>query len=200
MKLFEKACSLVPCQASRDKPDAYQIDPSLCRVDQAFLIFGQPSLPTQPRKGALDDPALGQDLEARCIACLGKHLRGVAFELSKGRIDHFQRAAVALGGPAMEFARVALIGPDPLQARKVLSGSGQDQASPLTILEISRVYNDGEQPALGIHEGVPLASGQFLGPSKPRTPPACVLTDWLSMIAALGVGSRPACRRANSRD
>jgi len=41
----------------------------------------------------------------------------------------------------------------------------------------------------------------FLPPSYPRSgpPTSVVLTDWLSMHAALGVGSRPAATRMPSR-
>ena len=40
----------------------------------------------------------------------------------------------------------------------------------------------------------------LLPPAKPGGPPrSVVLTDWLSMMAALGVGSRPASRRTRSR-
>jgi len=62
------------------------------------------------------------------------------------------------------------------------------------------MHDDPQQQALGIDHDVPLASGQLLAPIVAARPPfSVVCTLWLSMIAARGVGSRPACRRTRSR-
>ncbi|MFL5761092.1 MAG: hypothetical protein ACJ789_15335 [Thermomicrobiales bacterium] len=62
------------------------------------------------------------------------------------------------------------------------------------------MHDDPQQQALGSEHDVPLAAGQLLAPSvAARLPFSVVFALWLSMIAALGVGSRPACRRTCSR-
>jgi hypothetical protein len=60
--------------------------------------------------------------------------------------------------------------------------------------------DDLEQEALGIDEDVALATGDFLAPVVAAAPPfSVVLTVWLSMMAALGVDSRPRLTRTRSR-
>jgi phosphoenolpyruvate carboxylase len=62
------------------------------------------------------------------------------------------------------------------------------------------VRDHDQQQAQGIDEDVALAAVDVLrGIVAPRPPFSVVLTDWLSRIAALGVGSRPAARRTCSR-
>ena len=58
----------------------------------------------------------------------------------------------------------------------------------------------GQQQSHGVHHDVPLASGYpFASVVTPRPPFSVVFTDWLSMIAALGVASRPATSRTRTR-
>jgi hypothetical protein len=56
-----------------------------------------------------------------------------------------------------------------------------------------------DQP-IRVDEQVALAPLDLLTAIKAASPPFCVVfTDWLSMIAALGVGLRPAFTRTASR-
>ena len=58
----------------------------------------------------------------------------------------------------------------------------------------------GQQQSHGVHHDVPLASGYpFASVVTPRPPFSVVFADWLSMIAALGVASRPATSRTRTR-
>ena len=62
------------------------------------------------------------------------------------------------------------------------------------------MHQDVHQQAVGIHQDVPLAAFHFLTPIVAAQPPFwLVFTDWLSIIAALGVGSRPCFTRVCSR-
>jgi hypothetical protein len=62
------------------------------------------------------------------------------------------------------------------------------------------MYHDCEQQPHGVNYDVALASFNQLPRIEPTGPPfSVVFTDWLSMMAALGVGSRPASIRVRSR-
>jgi hypothetical protein len=64
------------------------------------------------------------------------------------------------------------------------------------IVDVGWMHAVLQQIALRINEKMALAALVFLPPSYPRGPPISeVLTDWLSMIAAVGCGVRPIVRR-----
>lgn len=59
-------------------------------------------------------------------------------------------------------------------------------------MNVGRVYLDFQQQSLGINQQVALAPLHLLATIVATRPPLCVvLADWLSMTAALGVGSLP---------
>jgi hypothetical protein len=67
----------------------------------------------------------------------------------------------------------------------------QHPVRPIWVGDVGWIYDEHQVP-LRTNEDVTLAPGQLFPPSKPRSPPASVvLTVWLSMIPALGVGSHP---------
>jgi len=62
------------------------------------------------------------------------------------------------------------------------------------------MHHDGEDQADGVDNDMSLAAVDFLARVVAADPPfSVVLTLWLSMIAALGVASRPAATRTSSR-
>lgn len=56
------------CQPSEEEPDADEVDEGLRRAGQPFVVFTQPALSAQPRKGALQDPPFGDDPESWLLA------------------------------------------------------------------------------------------------------------------------------------
>jgi hypothetical protein len=104
---------------------------------------------------------------------------------------------------ATAIARVHPQVPEPREPLLKIGQGLQQEATAVAVRDISGMDQRLEHKALGIDEQVPLAPGQFLASIvavRVRRPPfSVVLTDWLSMIAALGVGSRPIRRRASSR-
>ena len=63
----------------------------------------------------------------------------------------------------------------------------EERLGPLTILHTSRRDDDREQQSEGIDEEMPLAAFDlFAGIVPPEPPFSVVLTDWLSMMPALG--------------
>jgi hypothetical protein len=62
------------------------------------------------------------------------------------------------------------------------------------------MHNHREQQPHGVDYDVALAAVDLLPRIEATGPPfSVVFTDWLSMMAALGVGSRPASIRVRSR-
>ena len=76
----------------------------------------------------------------------------------------------------------------------------EDQQRAIAILQIGRVDDDVQQEAERVDENVPLAARDLLARVIPRRierrPPFCApLALWASMIATVGLASRPACWR-----
>src|SRR3990172_8251785 len=115
-------------------------------------------------------------------------------------LDDAQDPAAKSLGPLDQLARIPRVRPDQLEAVETLLELGQHQLRPVPILNISRVHHYRQQQPQGIHHQMAFASGHFLARVvAPKPPFSVVLTVWLSMIAALGVGSRSASSRTRSR-
>lgn len=76
----------------------------------------------------------------------------------------------------------------------------EDQPSAITILQVGRVNDDVQQEAERVDENVPLATRDLLARviarRIERRPPFCApLALWASIIATVGLASRPACSR-----
>ena len=110
-------------------------------------VAGLAAVAADPGKGALDDPALGQDDEAMGIAAL----------------DDLQAPAA---GPGDDFGHlrplVAGVGKDAFDERKGSPRGAQEIARAVAILQIGRVYGDAQQEAKRIDQDVPLAAGDLL--------------------------------------
>lgn len=70
----------------------------------------------------------------------------------------------------------------------------------IAILNVRRMNRNAQQEAKRVDENVPLAAGDLLARvvalRVERRPPFCAaLALWLSMIAAVGLASRPSCSR-----
>ena len=102
--------------------------------------------------------------------------------------------------PIDQSARIAAIGPYQQQARKTPYHTSEDELGSVAVLDGGRMQHDGEDQADGVDNDMSFAAVDFLaGIITAARPFSVVLTLWLSMIAALGVASRPASRRTCSR-
>src|SRR5579859_7662650 len=87
-----------------------------------------------------------------------------------------------------------------VQAWELLLQARQQPDATFTLGHIRRMNQYFEQQAVRVHHHMPFASFYPLPAIKTAQPPfSVVLTDWLSMMVALGVGSRPICTRSRSR-
>lgn len=118
-------------------------------------------------------------------------------------LDDLQDPASGVGdgfGHLCSLIAVAGIGEDALDEGKRATGCAQEIASPVPVLHIAGMDHDTQQEAERVDEDVALAARDLLACIKAlrieRSPPFCAaLALWLSMIAAVGLASRPACSR-----
>ena len=159
--------------------------PGFAALGAFFIVFAQPSASAQPSQGAFHHPPPGQDLKVVAV---------------RFALDHGQQLTARSPSPRHQSARVASICPDHLQSGESTQQFGQHQPGTVPILDAGSMNHHGQQQSHGVHHDVPLASGYpFASVVTPRPPFSVVFTDWLSMIAALGVASRPATSRTRTR-
>ena len=123
---------------------------------------------------------------------------GQHFELmtSSRTFDDFQQPAGVGLDPVNQLPSVSRVGPDQLEPRGSPDQPVQDQFGSMPILDISGLDYDSQQHSHGVYDDMPFASRHLLARIIAARPPfPVVFTDWLSMMAALGVGCLPsACR------
>jgi hypothetical protein len=91
-------------------------------------------------------------------------------------------------------------GPDQLEPRKATLERPEELFATVMILDVGFMDQHACDQPRGIHEQMPLAPFHALAAIVAAPPPFwLVFTDWLSMMAALGVGSRPCFTRTASR-
>ena len=160
-------------------------DQGLTAFRQFFVVFAQAPVSPKPSKGSFDDPAVRQEFETLHVVA---------------SFDNLQNPTAQLLRPLDQFSRIAAIGPNEFQAGEEPHEFCEQQFGAVAVLNIRRVDHDADQEPQGVHGQVALAAFYFL----PRVIAAnpffsVVFTDWLSMIAALGLASRPASLRTSSR-
>ena len=101
---------------------------------------------------------------------------------------------------AEAFLLVSAIGPDQLETRKAALERRKQGLAAVSVLNVGFMHQHMQDQPIRIDQEMALAPFDLLPAVVAARPPFCVVfTDWLSMIAALGVGSRPALTRTCSR-
>ena len=141
-----------------------------------FVVFGEPSRPVEPGKGALDDPAPGQHLEfVRLIA-----------------LDRLHVVSEHLFCPADELAGVPAIHEDLGYGVEGAEQAHQHGPCRDPVLNARRMHNHRQQVSLRVYRDVPLTALDFLARVVTAPPPfSAVLADCESIIATVGEGFRP---------
>jgi hypothetical protein len=148
---------------------------------QRFVVLAQTTIAAEPGKGSFDDPTFGQNLETGDVVAA---------------LDDLQDPVAQFSGPLDQFAGIPPIGPDQLQPREFPDQFGQHQLGPVAVLDIGGMHDEGQDQAQGVYDDVPLATLDLLAGVVAAGPPfSTVFTDWLSMIAAEGLGFRSAWTR-----
>ena len=139
------------CQAAQHDADHGEAEEGGDGSGVALEVAGQAAVAADPGKGALDDPAFGQDDEAMGIAAL----------------DDLQGPGTGLGDQLGHlWSLVSGIGKNAFDERKGSPRRTQQLARPVAILQVGRVYGDAQQEAQRVDQDVALAAGDFLARIK----------------------------------
>lgn len=114
--------------------------------------------------------------------------------------NDFNNSAIPADGPVHKPSGITAIGPDHFEAPPSRAQLLDQQLSAVTVLDVGRMHDQSENQAERVNNDMALAPKRFLACIVPSVAPfSAVLTDWLSMIPALGVGLRPFLIRTRDR-
>jgi hypothetical protein len=154
----------------------------------ALIVTGQPPVPADPGHGSLHDPSFREHDEAVAVAA--------AHDLKR------PRAGPSDGGfhPAALIARIT---DDPLDEGEGSPRLAQQGLCAVPILNARRMNDDREEEPKGVGQDMALAANDLLARiiagRVERSPPLrAPLAVWLSMMAVVGLASRPAASRAST--
>ena len=152
---------------------------------QGLIVLAQPTTPAQPGESAFYDPPARQ------------HLKLVAVRRSS---DDLKQPASEGTSPIDQLSRVRPVSPNQLEPGVPSGQFTQHQFGSVSVLNIGRVDDDRHKQTKRINYDMALAASDLLARViSPRPPFSVVLTDWLSMMAALGAGSCPSDSRTLGR-
>ena len=161
------------------------LNPCLTSLWQSFIIFAQPTTPTQPCQCAFHDPSAGQHLEMVAV---------------RRTLDNLQKPTTEGVCPLHKLSSISAICPDQLEPRKSPHQFRKHKLGPVSVLDIRSMDDNGQKQSQSVYDDMAFASRDLLARVVAARPPfSVVLTDWLSMMAALGVGSRPSTSRTLGR-
>ena len=150
-------------------------------------VLGKASAAVEPCYGAFDNPALGQDHEA--------------FDPIRSSDDFGFEIGQDFGQPVgKHWPLIGAVGEQFPETAKAVGQARQQRKSTIAVLHASRVDNGGQHQTQRVDDNMPLLSLDQLACVKTMRinadPPfSALFTLWLSMMAALGLGSRAACLR-----
>ena len=190
------------CQTPHQKAAHGYIDPGFFASGQHFIVFGQPTPGGKPSEGPLHDPAPFEDMKAggNGWRFLSRSHPDIAHP-SPPMLDDLDVPSEALFDPRLQIALfVGAICPDELEPRKDALKRLEKKLASLMILDVGLMNKQMHDQAIGVNKHVPDASFHALAAVIAAPPPiSLVFPDWLSRIAADGVGSRPCFTRTCSR-
>jgi len=161
-----------------------KLDHSFTAIGERLIVFTQAAILSQPRKRPFDHPASGQHRKTFNVLTT---------------FDNLQDPAAKIRSPVNELACVSTIGPDQRQPTETTHQFPQNQLSTVTILNTGCVHNHSHHQTQRINHQMAFSTRYFLAGVIASIPPfEAVLTDWLSIIAALGLAWRPAWTRTRS--
>ena len=161
--------------------DHGQFDHGLRDLGQLFVLSRQPPPAAKPAKCSLRHPAAREEGEAR----------------SPGKaLDHDQGQPEQEAGEQGREPVVSAISEHDLEPRVEPLQPTQQVARTIGVLDVGGMNDDAEQQAGGVDRDMPLAALDLLRRIPAARPPlSVVFTLWVSITAALGLGSRPSRSR-----
>lgn len=165
-------------EAVQHDPDGSKSDHGLCNVGSFLVILGQASPSSEPSEGTFDHPAAGNEDEAA----------------TSNAPEDDQRQPEQEAGEDDRHPIVDAVGEDRTQPAVEPLDPCQQRYGAIGVLSVGGMEDDAEQEARGIDSDVTLAALDLLGRVKASGATFyVVLTLWVSMMAAVGVGARPSC-------
>ena len=165
--------------------DHRNMNPSFSCFRQFLVVLAEPSAPADSSQRALHHPPAGQHLEPEAV---------------RATAHHTQEPAAGGPSPRYQSPGVGRIGPDYLEPRESAQQFGQHQFGSIPVLDVGGMNHHVQEQSSGVHYDVALASRHPLARVIAARPPfSVVFTDWLSMMAPLGVASRPSGSRTMGR-
>ncbi len=172
---------------------AFEHETDHCEADEggdcsrvALEVAAKAAVPADPGETALDDPSLRQDDEPMQI----------------GALDDLDLPAACSFDGVRHFAPlVSGVGENPLDEWKAPPHLAQQAAGAVAVLNVGRQNAHAEEQAERVDKDMALAARYFLARVEAlrvdRGPPFCAaLALWESMIAAVGLASRPCASRS----
>ena len=162
--------------------DHGQLDHGLRDLGQLFVFPGQPPPAAKPAERPLRHPAAREEDEA----------------LGAGEApDHDQGQPEQEAGKQGREPVVSAIGEHDLKPRVEPLQPAQQVAGTIGVLDVGGMDDNAEQQAGGVDPNMPFAALDLLRRIPTARPPfSVVFTLWVSITAALGLGSRPSRSRS----
>ena len=154
----------------------------------ALVVSGEAAAAADPGEGSFHDPTFRQHDEAVLVAAA----------------DDLKLPATGAGDGGLHLLPlVAGVADDALDEGEAASRLFKERLRTVAILDAGRVNVDGEQQAERVGQDVALAADHLLagivaGRIKRSPPLTAPFAVWLSMIAVVGLASRPACSRTST--
>jgi hypothetical protein len=140
----------------------------------------------QPAEGSLHNPAAWKHIETL-------NLVGSFHDLQLEQV-----AGAQLGNPLDKFPGISPISPNEPDAPEAVAYPVEQQFGAVPILNVGPMDDYRNNQTQCVYQQMALAAVDFLAGIISMDPPfSVVLTDWLSMIAALGLASRPTAMRTS---
>ena len=178
---------MMSCQPAQHEADGGEEDEGDGAVREVLEILGEAPTAIEPGDGALDDPALRQELEARAITAFDD----VEFPVRDGAEDLFELGSL-IGTVADDLLKKGKQSPHRLEQRR----------RAIAILHIGRMHLHAQQQAERVDEemaflALDLLAGVIARRIDLRPPFSAPLTLCESMMATVGLASRPARSRSS---
>ena len=197
MSAFLRACPessegmTLSCESAQEEADDGELEEGERDSSSMLEVLGEAPAAAEPGEGALDDPALGQELEA--------------VRIGTQRLHDLERP-VGDGGKLFghDWPAITAVGHDVVDAGPAVVNTLEQHQAGVTILHRGRRDERAQDDAAEVDGDVALLARDLLVRVVARrcrtSPPfSALLTLWLSRIAADGSIVRLACQRAAAK-
>ncbi len=185
-------------ETTQHQPAHRQVNHGLTARREVFILFAQPSIPSNPGDRAFHHPAARQHREGGHGRRF--HADGVPAP-APGALHDFSVPAALLRYPGTELLpAIGHVRPEVLQPSEGRVGGGEQPRRHVRIPQVGGMDEDTQQETRCVNEEMALAAVEFFGAVVAARPPfSVVFTVCASIIAAEGWGERPMRVRTSSR-